>query len=104
MAEDVSDRPRKVTTDLFANKIIRDVNGDEQVVTPNLARIIYNSLIRNDYIDDEGILTDKYYSDKKNGTVQMPDKLKDSQDSIIKIFDSIYDPRVMTQKMDDRIM
>lgn len=26
----------------------------------------------------------------------MPDKLKDSQDSIIKIFDSIYDPRVMT--------
>ncbi|WP_304685059.1 type III restriction-modification system endonuclease [Ileibacterium valens] len=96
MAEDVSDRPRKVTTDLFANKIIRDVNGDEQVVTPNLARIIYNSLIRNDYIDDEGILTDKYYSDKKNGTVQMPDKLKDSQDSIIKIFDSIYDPRVMT--------
>lgn len=96
MAEDVSDRPLKVTTDLFTNKVISDVNGDEQVVTPNLARIIYNSLIRNDYIDDEGILTDKYYSDKKNGTVQMPDKLKDSQDSIIKIFDSIYDPRVMT--------
>lgn len=96
MAEDVSDRPRKVTTDLFANKIIRDVNGDEQVVTPDLARIIYNNMIRNDYIDDEGVLTDKYYSDKKNGTVQVPEKLKDSQDSIVKILDSIYDPRVTT--------
>lgn len=96
MAEDVSDRPRKVTTDLFVNKIIRDVNGDEQVVTPDLARIIYNNMMRNDYIDDEGVLTDKYYSDKKNGTVQVPEKLKDSQESIIEILDSIYDPRVTT--------
>lgn len=69
-----------------------------QVVTPDLARIIYNNMIRNDYIDDEGVLTDKYYSDKKNGTVQVPEKLKDSQDSIVKILDSIYDPRVTTHR------
>lgn len=95
MAEVVSDRPLAVTVELFTGKVIKDTRGDEQVVTPDLARAIYNSLVRNEYVDDSGALTDKYYADKSNGNVQVSEKVKDSRDSIIKIIDSIYDPRVM---------
>lgn len=94
MAEAVSDRPRAVTPDLFTGKVIKDSNGDEQVITPDLARSIYNNMIRNDYVDDNGALTDKYYEDKKNGNVQVSEKVEDSKESIIKILDSIYDPRM----------
>ena len=94
MAEAVSDRPRLVTVDLFTGKKIKDAQDNEQVITSDLARVIYNGLIRHDYVDDNGVLTDKYYADKANGNVQVTDKVHDSVDSIVEILGSIYDPRV----------
>lgn len=95
MAEAVSDRPRAVTVDLFKNQKIKDAQGNEQVITPDLARAIYNGMVRNDYVDDNGSLTDKYYTDKANGTVTFTDKVQGSHESVIKILESIYDPRVI---------
>lgn len=94
MAEAVSDRPRAVTAELFAGRVLTDTEGNEQIITPELARVINNSMIRNGYIDDEGKLTDKYYTDKTNGNIQVSEKVQDSVDSIIKILDTIYDPRI----------
>ncbi len=93
MAEAVSDRPRAVTADLFTGRVLSDCNGNEQIITPELARVINNSMIRNGYIDDDGKLTDKYYTDKTNGNIQVSEKVQDSVESIIKILETIYDPR-----------
>ena len=93
IAEAVSDRPRTVTVELFKNKRIEDVHGNKQFVTPDLARAIYNGMIRNNYVDDNGALTDKYYEDKANDQVRFTETVQDSAKSIIKILDSIYDPR-----------
>ncbi|MBR4907974.1 MAG: DEAD/DEAH box helicase family protein [Acidaminococcaceae bacterium] len=93
IAEAVSDRPRSVTAELFQGKTIQDSEGNTQVVDMELANAIYRSLIRNDYIDDDGILTDTYYEDKKNNAVKVADKVKDCVASIIEILDSVYDSR-----------
>ena len=91
MAEAVSDRPIKVTVDLFKSKVIKDNNGNEQVVDEDLAIAIYESLVKNGYVE-KGQLTDKYYEDKDCGCIELAEEVADSADSVIDIIDSIYDP------------
>lgn len=95
IAEAVGDRPRAVTAELFAGKVIRDDRGNEQVVDPELARCIHFDLIVSGYIDKKGELTDKFYEDKANGAVRVADEVADSASSVLDIIDSIYDPRAM---------
>ena len=94
LAEVVTDRPRMVTVDLFKNKVFKDANGSEQVVDIDLAQGIYEGLITSGYVK-KGILTDKYYEDKKSGKIEIADEAADCQDSIIQILDSIYDARAL---------
>ena len=94
IAEAVSDRPRRVTADLFEKQTITDAEGNTQIVDKELANTIYRSLSWNHYIDDDGLLTDTYYEDKKNGNVKVADKVKECAASIIAILDSVYDSRI----------
>ena len=94
IAEAVADRPRMVTADLFKNKVIKDASGAEQVVDIELATSIYEGLITSGYVK-KGILTDKYYEDKKNGTIEIAEEAADCQADVIAILDSIYDSRAM---------
>ena len=63
IAEAIADRPKRITVELFNGKIIKDINGNEQIIDEETAIIIYESLIENGYIK-RGQLTDKYYKDK----------------------------------------
>ncbi|WP_418790357.1 DEAD/DEAH box helicase family protein [Phosphitispora sp. TUW77] len=96
LAEAVADRPRMVTVDLFKNKVIKDKAGAEQVVDMDMdmAQSIYEGLITNGYIK-KGLLTDKYYEDKKNGKIEVSEEVQDCTESIVAILDSIYDSRAM---------
>lgn len=95
IADAVSDRPKAVTVDLFVGKVIKDNNGNEQVVDYSMANAIQFNLIVNGYIDKKGILTDKYYEDKANGEIKVAEEVADSAVSVIEIIDSIYDSRAM---------
>ena len=90
IAEAVADRPRAVTPDLFVGKVIKDANGNEQIIDHDIANAINFDLIVNGYIDKKGILTDKYYADKANGEVVVTEEVVDSAEDIINIIDSIY--------------
>ena len=94
LAEAVTDRPRMVTVDLFKNKVIKDGSGAEQVVDIDLAQSIYEGLITSGYVK-KGILTDKYYEDKKSGNIEIAEEAADCKESVIAILDSIYDSRGM---------
>lgn len=80
IAEAVSDRPRKVEAKLFTEKFDEDT-----------ALAVYESLIENGYVK-HGELTEKYYEDKKNGTLEMPEEVKDKAADVIAVLDSVYDP------------
>ena len=95
LADAVAGRPVAVTADLFKGKVIVDARGNEQVVDGDTAQAIYFDLIVNGYIDKKGVLTDKYYADKANGTIQVAEEVADSRDSVINILDSVYDSRAM---------
>ena len=95
LAEAVADRPRAVTADLFKGKVIKDSQGNETVVDADLASSIVYEMTVNRYIDRKGVLTDKYYEDKANGNVQMPEEVADCAASIIEIVDSVYTAEAM---------
>ena len=95
IAEAVAGRPVAVTVDLFEGRTIIDTSGNERIIDSQTAQAIHYDLIKNDYIDKKGVLTDKYYADKANGEVKVADEVADSRDSIITILDSIYDKRKM---------
>jgi len=95
LAEAVADRPRAVTADLFMGKVIKDNQGNEQVVDSDTAHAIYFDMIINGYIDKKGALTDKYYQDKANGDIKVAEEVSDSAVSVLQIVDSIYDARSM---------
>ena len=90
LAEAVTDRHRMVNMELFKNKILTDTNGTEQIVDSDTAQIIYEGLIASGYIK-KGILTEKYYEDKKSGTVELAEEVQDCTGSVISILDSVYD-------------
>ena len=95
MADAIADRPRAITVDLFVGKVIKDEQGNEQVIDQDTASAIHYDMIINGYIDRKGALTDKYYEDKANGEIKVAEEVVDSAVSVLEIIDSIYDARSM---------
>ena len=95
LAEAVADRPKVVTQDLFIGKLIKDQAGQEQVIDPRMGMSIFITMAMNGYIDPKGFLTDKYYEDKANGNIKLPEEVTDCAPSVIDIIDSVYSPETM---------
>lgn len=95
IAEAVADRPKKVTPQLFIDKVIQGSNGKKQTVDDTLGLAIYTDLIINGYINKKGELTDIYYEDKSNNELKLADEVKGFEASVVEIIDSIYDSRTM---------
>ncbi len=93
MAEAVAGRPRAVTVELFLGKVIRDEQGNEQVIDQDTASAIHYDMIVSGYIDRKGALTDKYYEDRANGEIRVAEEVADFSASVLAIADSIYDAR-----------
>lgn len=94
LAEAVADRLRLVTVDLFKDKVIKDASGAEQIVDLDLAQSIFEELIRSEYVK-KGVLTEKYYEDKKNGNIEIAGEAAASKEFVIAVLDSIYDSRAI---------
>lgn len=93
LAAAMSDRPRAVTVELFCGKNIRDKDGNSRIIDIETAREIHYDLIKNDYIDKKGVLTDKYYDDKKDGALRVAEAVEDCKADVVAIIDSVYDAR-----------
>lgn len=91
-AKVISDRPLKVNIALFADKVLTNANGEAIVVTSEQAQVIYDSLVENGYVK-KGELTDKYYSDKAGGNIEIDEEVSAYRESIVGLLDSIYDPK-----------
>ncbi|MBQ8983159.1 MAG: DEAD/DEAH box helicase family protein [Lachnospiraceae bacterium] len=95
IAEAVAYRPKRVTRELFVDRVVKDTSGNSQVITGDVASAILFDLITNGYIDKVGELTDKYYEDKANGAIVIADDAKDYSSDVIDIINSVYDGRVV---------
>lgn len=89
IAEAVIDRPRQIDQNFFTGKKL----PDGSVIDEDLSRKIDYSMIKRDYLDLNGNLTDKYFEDKKSGTLEFIDEVSDFKESIVEMIDMIYQPQ-----------
>ncbi|MFC4056638.1 type III restriction-modification system endonuclease [Actinomadura syzygii] len=90
--ESLSTRPRKATVDYFIGKQIKLADGSTSVLEKSLAQALYNHLIRNDYIDDDGLVTQAYRDARADGTLAAPmaEALKPVIDFVWPLVDALY--------------
>ncbi len=90
--ESLSARPRKATVDYFIGKQIKLADGSTSVLEKSLAQALYNHLIRNDYIDDDGLVTQAYRDARADGTLAAPvaEVLKPVIDFVWPLVDALY--------------
>ena len=69
--ESLAERPREASIAFFTGKTIQTTEG-ESVVEERLACAIYNYLVDNDYVDDNGLITSTYKEAKTEGTLEDP--------------------------------
>ncbi|HEV3360615.1 MAG TPA: DEAD/DEAH box helicase family protein [Pseudonocardiaceae bacterium] len=90
--ESLSARPRKATVDYFIGKQIELADGSTSVLEKSLAQALYNHLIRKDYIDDGGLVTQAYRDARADGTLAAPmaEVLKPVIDFVWPLVDALY--------------
>ena len=99
--DDLYERPTKATPEYFAGKRLR-VGDDIITVTNDEAYTIYFYLAKNDYIDEDGHVTDKYRADVENKTLApLPDKVKHIGDGVHALVQGIFDEHALDGMIDD---
>lgn len=96
IAEAIGSRPRQVTETIFENARVHDKDGNEEIIDAAMARKIVHYMIRNDYIDENNALTEKFYEDKANGEVSFGSEMDQYKPELMVILDGIYDDTKMT--------
>ena len=99
--EDLYDRPTKATAEYFIGKTII-LNGQEVTVSEKQGRDIYRYLIKNDYIDEDDHVTDKYRADKANGILApVPESCKEIADGVHALVQSVFDEHALDDMIKD---
>ncbi|MBC7772617.1 MAG: DEAD/DEAH box helicase family protein, partial [Pyrinomonadaceae bacterium] len=102
ISESLSERPRVANEDYFAGKVLRTETGDV-AVTPQLAKLIYRYLVKNDYTDDSDQIGTAYHEAKKEGQLaELPVELKPHADQVFQLIDSVFSDAQLPDINDDR--
>lgn len=90
--ESLSARPRKASVDYFTGKQFTTADGSTSVMEEAVAQALYNHLIRNNYIDGDGLVTQEYKDARAAGTLAHPtaEVLKPVIDFVWQLVDALY--------------
>ncbi len=87
IAEEIKDRPQKVTPDLLQGKIVKRADGSETRIDEAQAKRIYKYLYKYDIIDDDDRLTDDGRTALADKALPMPEGLEDLSAAVAELLD-----------------
>ena len=100
--QDLYDRPTKADVDFFTGKIVACDDGAKYTITKNDAQEIYFQLRMNSYITKDGEVTETFRKACAEETLlSLADELEPMSKSVMKLVQSIYDPSVLKDMIDD---
>ena len=98
--ESLRERPRKATMGFFKDKTVLLADGTKHTVTENEAVSIQAYLYDNEYIDEQGVVTQRYKDDlQENRLVALPRRLEPMAQSIHTLVQSTYDENILLDEM-----
>ena len=99
---DLYERPTQASVEYFDGRTVCLSDGMEHTFTHAEATAIYNYLVRSNYIDDNGVVTDDYRNAAERGTfAQMKPEIAPFADIIHKLVQGIFDPSVLDNITDN---
>ena len=100
--QDLYDRPTKADVDFFTGKIVTCDDGAKYTITKNDAQEIYFQLRMKNYITKDGEVTETFRKACAEETLlPLADELQPMSNSVMKLVQSIYDPSVLKDMIDD---
>lgn len=99
--EDLYERPTKATQEYFAGKTLL-IDGRNVTITKDQANDIHRYLIKNDYIDRDDHVTDKYRADAANETLApVPESCADIAGAVHALMQAIFDEHALDDMIED---
>jgi len=92
IAETLSDRPQACDVQFFLDEVLTNERGEEVKIDQRLANKIYQTFVRNYYVDEENRLTEKYYEAVEADEVKLPDELENYKQPLVDLVSSVYSP------------
>ena len=93
---DLYERPTKASVDYFTGKYIAIGENEGRTMTVAEATAAYNYLVRNDYVDDDGNVTDTYREAVDTGNfAPMKPELAPLAENVHKLVQAIFDPSIL---------
>jgi type III restriction enzyme len=90
LREALSSRPRVANEAYFLGKVLKTESG-EQLVSPEMAREIHRYLVRNEYIDNQDLITEEYHQAKDQACLaELPDALKPLSEQVFQLISSVF--------------
>ena len=94
---DLYERPTKASVDYFAGRNVM-IGEDTHAIIVSEATAIYNYLVRNDYVDDNGGITDAYRTAAEAGSfAPVKQELEPLSENIHKLIQAIFDPSILKE-------
>ncbi len=90
ISETLSDRPQKADIQFFMDHVLSNEREEKVSIDDRLARKIYQTFVRNNYVDEEDNLTEDYYRAVEEGVVQVPEELQEHKQAVLDLVSSIY--------------
>lgn len=101
ISEDLYDRPTKATPEYFIGKVIK-LDGNDVTLSDKQGRDIYRYLVKNDYVDDDDHITDKYHADMENNDfASLPASCQEIGDGVHALIQSIFDEHALDDMIDN---
>jgi len=97
---ELRERPTKANESLFTGKIVKDTEGVEHIISEAEASSIYSYLWDNDYIDDQGKVTENYkFALEMGGFEPMSKKISPYANAIHKLVQSTFNSSIDVSDM-----
>jgi type III restriction enzyme len=91
IAATLGERPRVADARYFQGKIIEVEDGKRIKIEERQAKLIERYLIKNDYVDIDGHITEAYHQAKESDTLApLPEELQEIAPQVITLIDSVY--------------
>ena len=98
--ESLRERPKKATMDFFKDRIILLADGMKHALTVNEAVSIHAYLYDNEYIDEQGVVTQRYKDDVTQNTLAaLPLRLEPMAQGIHALVQSTFDENILLGEM-----
>lgn len=103
LKDNLYDRPRAASVDYFQGKFVV-IDGEKRAITKQEANMIYQYLVKNDYVSMDGNdrVTDQYHVDLGNKALKpLPEALVPMEESIHKLIQSVFNDKILEDMVED---